>query len=507
MNVGDEKSKSIWMEAPTGAASALDRDESADAVVIGSGIAGLSTAYELSLGNRSVIVLDRGAISRGMTARTTAHLASSLDDSYAEAIKLRGVEQARMLHQSQAAAIDRIEAVQRDENIRCDFRRVDGYLFAARKDESAELEREADACARVGQSVDWVDRTPLSGVDTGRSLRFPRQARFHPLKYLDGLAACITRRSGRLYADTAVERIEERGNAVSVETARGYTIRAGAAVVATNSPINDRVAIHTKQSPYRTYAIAGSIAADKITDALYWDTHDPYHYVRLQPRAGGAPALIVGGEDHRTGEADDAENRFGKLERWARQHFPELEEITYRWSGQVLEPIDYAGFIGLNPGSRCTYVATGDSGQGITSGVVASLLIRDLIEGRNSPWAKLYDPSRKPAGAAGRFIRENVPVARNLTEYATGGEFSSLEALPRGKGGIIRQGLKKIAAFRDEQGTLHLCSAACTHLGCIVHWNSLERCWDCPCHGSQFAIDGSVLNGPAISSLQRTNLR
>ena len=492
------------METDAVRAPALDRDESADVVVIGSGIAGLSTAYELASKNRTVVLLDRGGIARGMTARTTAHLASTLDDSYSAMIEQRGLEQGRILRESQAAAIDRIETVQRDEDIHCDFQRVDGFLFAARKDDPEELNQEFEACRSVGQPVDWVDRTPLSGVDTGRSLRFPRQARIHPLKYLNGLAACLKRCNGKLYADTPAESVQEDKDGVSVRTARGYTVRAEACVVASNSPINDRVAIHSKQAPYRTYAIAGTIAADQVVDALYWDTHDPYHYVRLQPGSdSGDPALIVGGEDHRSGEADDAKNRFDELERWARRHFPGLKEITHRWSGQVLEPVDYTAFIGLNPGSRRTYVATGDSGQGITNGVVASLLISDLIDGNPSSWAELYNPSRKPIGATGQFVSENLTMAKNLAEYVTGGELDSLDSLPPGKGGIIRQGSKKIAAFRDEGGVLYQCSATCTHLGCIVHWNSLEQCWDCPCHGSQFAADGAVLNGPAISPLER----
>jgi glycine/D-amino acid oxidase-like deaminating enzyme/nitrite reductase/ring-hydroxylating ferredoxin subunit len=503
MSVSAERTRSLWMDDAAGApAPALDRDEKADVVVVGSGIAGLSVAYELAGRGRNVVVIDRGPIGRGMTARTTAHLASTCDDSYDALIRLHGIDLARVHYESQAAAIDRMEAIQREEDIACDFQRLDGYLFAAREEDRGQLAREYEASGQVGLGVDWVERLPSGGETSGRSLRFRNQARVHPLKYLDGLVECIRRKGGRFYSDTPATGVEESEKGVVVPTNGKHAVHARAAVFATNSPVNDRVAIHTKQAPYRTYAIAVAAPRGAIADALYWDTEDPYHYVRLQPGTKKTgDVVIIGGEDHRSGEADDGESRFAALEDWGRRRFPELGKVTHRWSGQVMEPVDHAAFIGRNPGSEHTYVATGDSGQGITTGALAGLLIANLIAHGKSRWSQLYDPSRKPIGAAGEFMRENATVVKNLSEYVTGGDVKSLDALAPGQGGVIRDGLKKIAAYRDENGQLHLRSAVCTHVGCIVHWNSLERCWDCPCHGSHFAIDGTVLNGPAIARL------
>jgi Rieske Fe-S protein len=223
----------------------------------------------------------------------------------------------------------------------------------------------------------------------------------------------------------------------------------------------------------------------------------------LQPGPGTTDYLIVGGADHKTGEADDAAARFDAVEAWIRNLVPDLGREVHRWSGQVMDPIDYAAFIGLNPGNERIYVSTGDSGQGITHGVVASMLLSDLIiEGKN-PWSEFYDPSRKTPGAIKNFIAENATVLKNFAEYVAPGELSSVDELKPGQGAIIRDGLKKIAAYRNDKGKLYKCSAVCTHAGCHLHWNSLERCWDCPCHGSQFAIDGSVLNGPAIAPLEK----
>lgn len=438
-----------------------------------------------------------------MTARTSAHLASQFDDYYHEHIRLRGEEEARGYHESQAAAIARIEEIQAREAIDCDFRRVDGFLFLAPGSDASLLERELEACHRIGfGDVVWAERAPIPGLDTGPCLRFPGQARFHPLKYLDGLVRCIRRNGGRLFADTPVVSVDEASGEVVVKTERGQTVRAGAGVIATNSPINDWIAIHTKQAPYRTYVVTLRVPRGSATDALYWDTLDPYHYVRLQPAEDGAGDwLIVGGEDHKSGQAEDFEERLAKLEEWARIHFPQAGEVAHRWSGQVMEPVDYAPYIGRNHGNAQIYVSTGDSGEGLTTGAVAGMLLRDLILGRENAWSQTYAPQRMTLRAAGEYIRENATMVANFSEYVTGGDVSSIDELELGRGAVVRRGTQKIAAYRDEGGRLYLRSAVCTHANCIVHWNAFEKCWDCPCHGSQFAVDGEPINGPAIYPL------
>jgi glycine/D-amino acid oxidase-like deaminating enzyme/nitrite reductase/ring-hydroxylating ferredoxin subunit len=503
MNVSSEKSVSAWMSTKVMEdAPSLPRSESTEIVIVGSGIAGMSVAYELVKAGKDVVILDRGPIGKGMTSRTTAHLTAECDDGFHEMIGRRGEELARSWYESQAASIDRIETNQRELHIDCDFRRLEGYLFQAPETEPEMLDREYEATKKVGMPVFQEKGVPFSGQAATPTLRYPNQATFHPLKYLAGIAAAIRKAGGRFYAETTVERVEEDANGVQVTTTAGHVIGAKQAVVATNSPINDRYAIHTKQAPYRTYAMAFSIAHDRLPDGLYWDTFDPYHYVRLQP-GGGSDILIVGGEDHKTGEADDAERRFTRLEAWMRSLLPDLGRELHRWSGQIQDTIDFAGFIGRNPGSKRSYVVTGDSGQGMTHGSVAGILISDLILKGDSPWIAVYDPSRKPLKAAGTYLRENVSVAKNFAEYVAPGDISSLDELRPGQGAIVRQGMSKVAAYRDTNGELMLRSAACSHLGCHVHWNSFENCWDCPCHGSQFAPDGTALNGPAVSSLAK----
>jgi glycine/D-amino acid oxidase-like deaminating enzyme/nitrite reductase/ring-hydroxylating ferredoxin subunit len=496
-------SKSLWMSVEVAPqAIPLQKDEHCDVVVIGSGIAGLSTAYELSERGSSVIVVDRGKIAGGMTARTSAHLAPLCDDLMSEMQKIKGEELSKLFYKSQAAAVDRIEEIQTIEAINCDFRRLDGYLFQGDDMPADVIDQELDAVRAVGAPVERLVGVPLDGCDKRHALRYPRQATFHPLKYLAGVAEACARRKVRLFVDTPVEQVLEENGAVTVKTTRG-NIRAGHAVVATNSPIADRVALHTKMAPYRTYVIGFAIAKGAVPDALYWDTEEPYHYVRLQPRNPGKDFVLVGGEDHKSGEADDADERFRRLESWARGKMPMLEDVTHRWSGQVLDTIDYAGFIGKNPGSDYVYVATGDSGQGLTHGVLGAMLNATLIAGGQSKWAELYAPERKPLKAAKNWVMENTTAIKNLAEYVAPGEIASTDDLKPGQGAIVRRGLKKIAAYRDPEGDLQLCSAACTHVGCHLHWNSFETCWDCPCHGSMFNTNGEPINAPAITALEK----
>ena len=500
----EDQTKSLWMaEAEPIPAVPLRADASCDVLVVGGGIAGLSAAYEAARCGRQVMLVDRGAIGRGMTARTTAHLASESDDWNYELVKARGEDDARTNFESQAAAINRIEAICRDEGIEADFTRVDAFMVPANAAHMAQLRDEYEACRKIGMEVEWADEAPVALPEGTRSLRFADQGRFHPLKYCAGLAGAIVERGGMFHSDTAYASHEEDDDGVTVETADGHRIRANQVFFATNSPVNATVAIHTKQVPMRTYAIAARVPVGAIPDVLIWDTLEAYHYVRQQPRSDGANWLIVGGEDHRSGTVDDGGERFSRLERWARDRFPEMGNVEYRWSGQVLEPVDYLPYSGRTPGSERTFLHSGDSGMGITNAVAGALNFAALLRGDKAHFEPLFDPSRRPAsaGTIAEFVKGQGEAVANLAGYVLPGELDSADDLSPGEGAIIRRGLKKVAAYRHEDGRLEERSAVCTHVGCIVQWNGTEKCWDCPCHGSQFCVDGSVINGPAVRPL------
>ena len=501
-----QASTSIWMAtANTPSQSRLRENIRTDVCIIGAGIAGLSTAYLLGREGRSVVVLDDGLIGGGMTGRTTAHLSNAYDDRYVEIEKMHGEEAARLTAESHTTAIQKISEIVSEEKIDCGFEWLDGFLFASTPEEVDLLDDELAAAHRAGlTSVEKVARAPLASFDTGVALRFPRQAQFHPLHYMDGLARAIKRDGGRLFGQTHATKIQG-GSYAHVETNHGPVVSCEVVVVATNTPVNDLVAIHTKQAPYVTYVIGVRVPKDSVTRALYWDTSDPYHYVRLQTE-NGYDVLIAGGEDHKTGQANDGFERYGRLEQWTRERFPQMLEVQFRWSGQVMEPVDGLAFIGRNPlDEDNVYIATGDSGQGMTHGTIAGMLLTDLIQGRKNPWEDLYNPSRIRVKSLPEYASENINVARQYADYVTAGDITSESELKPGEGAIMRDGVSKVAVHRDHNGNVHKLSAVCPHLGCIVAWNSTEQTWDCPCHGSRFSAEGRVYQGPANSNLPSAN--
>jgi nitrite reductase/ring-hydroxylating ferredoxin subunit len=284
----------------------------------------------------------------------------------------------------------------------------------------------------------------------------------------------------------------------------GATVTADDVIVCTDSPISDMVVTHVKMAPYRTFVLAFAVPKGAVADALYWDTPDPYHYVRLQPLDAERDALIVGGEDVKTAHEDDAGERFRSLEEWTRAHFPAAGERITQWSGQVLEPNDYLAYIGPNPdGAPHVWIVTGDSGMGMTHGTIAALILPALLEGRSHPWAEEFSPKRVTLHPRelGTMAKENADVALRYGDYVTPGQVGDVDSIPPGEGRVVRRGAHKIAAYRDESGRLHERSAACTHMRCIVDWNTAEKSWDCPCHGSRFDPYGKVLNGPALDDL------
>jgi glycine/D-amino acid oxidase-like deaminating enzyme/nitrite reductase/ring-hydroxylating ferredoxin subunit len=492
----------IWDEPAIESDGPLVEDRTTDVCVIGGGIAGLTTAYLLARAGRAVIVLDSAAIGGGESWRTTAHLVNALDRGWKLLVDVHGEEHARLAAESHTHAIEAIGRIAREERIDCDFARIDGYLVAATADDSDVLDAEREAAHAVGLGdVELLPRVPLAGVETGRCLRYPRQGRVHATRYLRGLAAAA-RRYGALLA-TPVQAVDvENGDPLRVRTAAGPTVTAGAVVVATNTPFSLRLAIHTKQAAYRTYAVAACVPRGSIGDALYWDTEDPFHYARLSPGAGGEDVLIVGGEDHKTGQDDQGHSsRFARLESWMRARFDAVGRVTARWSGQVTESMDGLAFIGpIDPGSRL-YVVTGDSGNGYTHGTIGGMLLSDLIADRLNPWSATYDPSRIRLRALPTFAHENLNVARQLGDWIHRGTAADTAHVAPGTGEIVRRGLTPVAVYRDPAGRVHERSAVCPHLGCIVRWNAAERSWDCPCHGSRFDATGRVVHGPAHRDL------
>jgi glycine/D-amino acid oxidase-like deaminating enzyme/nitrite reductase/ring-hydroxylating ferredoxin subunit len=506
--------RSFWIESgKMPAFSELTNDIQTDILIIGGGIAGLTTAYLLAKSGKKITLVEDGQLASGESGRTTAHLTAALDDRYYYLENVFGEKAAALAAESHSAAIDTIERIVASENLDCHFKRVTGYLFSHPSDDPQNLEKEFEATRKAGLKTNLRNGIPGLNGNYVRCIEFPNQGQFHITKYLAGLANAIVKLGGTIYTESHATEIGKTGAKVN-----GYTVTANHIVVATNSPVNDIVTMHTKQHAYRTYVIAGKVKKGKLPYALWWDTGDakskwiaePYHYVRLEQYEDQYDLLILGGEDHKTGQSDaeniDAPERYDKLESWAKTHFPDMETVEYRWSGQVLEPVDSMGFMGKNPGDDNIYIITGDSGKGMTHTTIGAMILTDLINGIDNRWADLYSPSRITFRTTGDYLSEAGNMAAQYTDWVLPSDVKNPDMLNRGEGGIVTSGLKKLAVFRDEGGRLHTFSAVCPHLGCIVRWNNDEKSFDCPCHGSRFSCDGTVINGPAQDNLSKADL-
>jgi len=480
----------------------LTQDFKTDVCIIGGGIGGLTTAYLLMKEGKSVCVLESSELLSGQTGKTTAHFVNALDDRFFNIERFHGEEGLKLAINSHSEAIRKVEEIVRLEKIECDLKKVSGYLFSQGDEHEDVLEREYEAAHKAGLvDVQRLAFSPFSNIDIGPSLHFPRQMQLHPVKYLSALTEKILEGGGQIYTHTHVTEVHGGDNAF-VKTKDNRIVYCNSIVVATNTPINDMFAIHTKQAPYRTYVLGFKILKGSFPDALLWDTLDPYHYVRLE-HLKDTDILIVGGEDHKTGQEDHPERCYQKVEAWSRKKFSFLGELAYQWSGQVMEPVDGLAYLGHNPmDDKNVYVITGDSGNGMTHCTIGAMLITDQIMGRENAWEKLYSPNRISLMATKEYLRENLNVAAQYSDWLDPKFKNNLDKLTPDDGIVFRKGGKLVAAYKNEDGNVEYMSAVCPHLAGIVSWNKAEKSWDCPCHGSRFDCHGAVIEGPAISGLK-----
>ncbi len=495
---------SVWTHtADVPRFAAISESVEIDVCVIGSGITGVNCAYQLSKAGKSVVVLEDGIIGGGETKRTTAHLSTVIDSLYEKIINWHGLDNAKLVYKSLNLALDEIENIVINEKIDCDFTRLDGCLMLTPSMNEDVLEKEYRACLEVGfENIDYIKNFPLLNGGSTSAITFENQAQFHVLKYLSGMVNACRRQGVKFLCRTHVTDIED-GNPAIVHTNLGHIVKANSIIVATNSPVSDLVKVHTKQAPYRTYVIGLVVPDGAIPLALYWDTDDPYHYIRLQ-KLDDKQLLIVGGQDHRTGQANDAEERFAKLEKYARNFYPDAGELAYKWSGQIYESVDGLSFIGHDPAhGENIYIATGDSGMGMTHATISGLLLTDLITGKHNDFAKLYDPSRKVFNATIDYMKENMNSLSQYATYLKPPVLYSVDDLKAGEGGVIIRDGYHVAVYKDENGALHERSAYCPHMKGVVCFNALEKTWDCPVHGARFNTEGKVLDGPANCDLDK----
>jgi len=482
----------------------LAEDAETDVVVVGGGITGLTTAYLLVKAGKRVVVLERERCAMADTGHTSAHLTMVTDTRISELANRFGRNHAQAVWDAGLAAIATIDETVREHDIAA-FEWVDGYLHAPFQDEDTHaverLQEDAALARELGFDCEFVESVPF--VERP-GIRVADQARVQPRAYLAGVAKAIVAMGGRIYEHSAADEFCEEPRSIRTGP---HTVRCEDVVIATHNPLvglagmASSTLFQTKLALYTSYVIAGRVPSGVVADALWWDTSDPYHYLRVEPHRD-FDVVIFGGEDHKTGQQDDTESCYRRLEARLTALAPQID-ITHRWSGQVIETPDGLPYIGKNADHQ--YAATGYAGNGLTFGTVAALIISDAILGRTNPWTELFDPSRKAlTRGLWDYLKENVDYPYYmLRDRFAGAAAKSTRAVKRGQGKVIERDGRKVAAYRAVDGSVTLRSAICTHMGCSVGWNSAERTWDCPCHGSRFKPTGDVISGPAETPLAK----
>ncbi|MET7370291.1 FAD-dependent oxidoreductase [Streptomyces sp. NPDC005566] len=494
--------ESYWMATTPGTRwPTLDTDTTADVVVIGAGMAGLSTAWELTRAGRNVVVLEADRVAAGVSGYTTAKLTAAHSLVYGRLRRTRGKDGARQYAHSQQTAVERVASVAVELGIDCDFERSSALTFTTDPRQRAVFEAEAEAAAEAGLDAAFVTETDLP-FPVPAAVHVTHQAQFHPRKYLLGLADDITARGGAIHERTRVTGLSE-GSPCTVTTERGMTITAKDVVVATHYPVFDRALHFARLSPRRELVVAASLPASEAPEHMYITDDMGKRSVRTAPLDDGRRLLIVTGESFTPGTGDSRE-RFLRLDGWMHEHFP-VGDTEYRWAAQDNDVSDGVPLVGpFHPGARHVYVATGFGGWGMSGGAMAGQLLASTLTGAEAEWAGLYDPRRlwSTLREGTALLKQQAEVTRHFVgDRLKTTHVDSVAEIAPGSGAVVRVQGSRCAVYRDMDGMAHAVSARCTHLGCLVAFNEAETAWECPCHGSRFGINGEVLHGPALRPL------
>jgi glycine/D-amino acid oxidase-like deaminating enzyme/nitrite reductase/ring-hydroxylating ferredoxin subunit len=482
----------------------LFSDLQVDVVVVGGGLTGITTAYLLKQAGAKVALLERARCAAADTGHTTAHLTYVTDYRLEQLVKAFGREGAKAFWEGGMAALDQIAEIVSKQEIDCEFKWVPGYLHGQLTKEDARdrksLEEDADLARELGFDAEFVERVPYANRP---GIRFANQAKFHPLKYLAPLLQAIPGGGSYVFENTEMSQVDSEPLTVH---AGKHRIRCEYLVIATHTPLigksstSSATLFQSKLALYTSYVLGARLPRGIVPEALFWDTSDPYYYLRVETRSDHDYA-IFGGEDVKTGQEKDPEAVFRRLGEQLRKVLP-AAQIENRWLGQVVETNDGLPFIGENEGKQ--FIATGFCGNGFTLGTLSAVMARDRYLGRSNPWFDLFRVDRKKFhGGTWRYLKENLDYPfYMLRDRLTRAEAESVDEIEVGEGKIIKLDGKKVAGYRDEDGKVTLLCPVCTHMSCIVRWNAADKTWDCPCHGSRFKPDGEVFAGPAETPLE-----
>jgi glycine/D-amino acid oxidase-like deaminating enzyme/nitrite reductase/ring-hydroxylating ferredoxin subunit len=493
---------SYWVSSmPIPLFPTLEDEVSVDVAIVGGGIVGITAATVLKREGKRVALLEKDRVLHGVTGYTTAKVTSGHNLIYQKLEDKHGADVARAYAAANEGALNQIVRWVEEERIDCDLERKANYVYSEDPRQLDAIRAEIESAERAGLPATFTDKTTLPFPVAG-AVELADQAQFHPLKYLSHFVAQIPTEGSHVFENTRVTHVSERGEGCEALTENGRVV-ADAVIVATNYPFIDRGLFFARVHPKRSYCVAGLIPRDRAPDGMFISCDEPTRSVRTI-RDGDGLLLLLGGNGHSVGRNYETEEQYGDLEGWLSERFG-IDHVTHRWSTQDGVTIDLIPYVGTaRRTSKRTFVATGFGKWGMTNGTAAALLLADLILGRDNEFAGLYDPHRlTPRASAVTFVKENIDIGLHFTlDRLRHPQHRSFDSLEPGEAAVNRVGLQQVAGYRDPSGKMHLVSAQCTHLGCIVTWNEAERSWDCPCHGSRFDPDGRVLHGPATRDLQ-----
>lgn len=498
------KAVSYWIDTtPESRYPVLSGDIEVDVAVIGGGIVGITSALLLKEAGLSVALIEAGRILQGVSGQTTAKVTSQHHLVYDRLISDFGKEQALQYAESNQAAIEKIASLVRSNNIDCDLLRKPAYVYAGSKDSTSKIHKEVDAAKSLGIPASLEEDLPLP-FETHGAVRFDDQAQFHPRKYLCALSQKIPGDGCHIFEDTKIHKIEGEGP-ISVRAESSGIITAKNVIQATHFPIHDKPGLlFSRLHQSRSYVL-GVHLEEPLPEGMFINAEHPARSLRSQPEEEGE-LVLVGGEEHRTGEGGNTKDHYRNLEEWIRSIYP-VRSVDYHWSTQDVITADHVPYIGrITSDSEHSYLATGFRKWGMTTGTVAAMILTDMILGRENSWAKVYDPSRfKPLESAKTLFSQAVESGKGLIGARVLPLHENASQIASGEGAIVKIGGERVAAYRKDDGGLLTLDPSCRHMGCIVSWNNAERTWDCSCHGSRYNVRGEVVHNPAVNNLPEKN--
>jgi glycine/D-amino acid oxidase-like deaminating enzyme/nitrite reductase/ring-hydroxylating ferredoxin subunit len=475
-----------------------------DVVIVGGGITGVTTGLMLQRSGKSVLIAEAQSLCFGTTGGTTAHLNSFFETSFKQIAKDFSDDKSRLVAKACREALDLIKKNVTQYNIDCDYKEIQGYLFAADEKQVKDLDEFFEGFEQVGHPVSPSNTIPVK-IPYVKAIEITGQGQFHPAKYVYALAEQFELAGGTLVQDCRVTAVEEN-EILEITTSKG-TVKAKNLIYATHIPPGVNL-LHFRAAPYRSYAMAVKLKNDAdYPKALAYDMADPYHYYRTQV-IDGEQYMIAGGEDHKTAHEDNTEHCFDNLEAYLRNYY-DIDSIAYKWSSQYFDPADGLPYIGHLPGHQTNmFVATGFGGVGMTGSHISAIMLTDILVKGESEYQSLFNPNRiKPVAGFSNFVKEAADVVQKfIGDRFSKEKITELAELAPGEAKVVKYEGHTLALYKDEEGALHAVNSACTHIKCIVGWNTAEKTWDCPCHGSRFSYDGTMINAPARKDLEQIEI-